>query len=778
VGGEDRLAPRILEEAMIRPILVLAAVLLLACGGGDRPPGEIEGAPRPPASVIAAAKAQEAAGAELARRAGAERRAEPKQILFGDLHAHTTYSLDAFAWSLPLVGGEGAHPPADACDFARHCSALDFFALTDHGESLTPEHWTAEKETLRQCNARAGDPANPDLVAFLGFEWTQVGRTPETHFGHRCVIFPGLADEELPARPINSRAAPIQEEWVEAGQKAAMGRWLDPLNWRFYSDLAWLADRVEAMPICEAGVDTRELPDDCSERAPTPDVLLEKLGQWNLDALVIPHGTTWGSYTPMGSTLDKQLSRAFYDRERQPVIELMSGHGNSEEYRETRAIERVEAGEPVCPEPTPDYLPCCWRAGEMMHERCGDLPEQECQARVEEAKRLVLAADISLERVFPDASPEEWLDCGQCRDCFKPSFGYRPGSSVQYGLALTNFEEQDDQGRPLRFRYGFLGSSDNHTGRPGTGYKQVDRHLQTDTVGAASKMVEGIVERIAGTDQSVEDPNRPQPAPPEGGGPGAERVASFWYPGGLVAVHSEGRSHDAVFEALQRREVYATSGPRILLWFDLVNHPDAPRAMGSELSLAENPRFEVRAVGAFEQEPGCPESAELGLSPERLDQLCHGRCYHPGDRQHAIIAIEVVRIRPQSHPGEQVGDLIEDPWRRFECEPDPAGCVVRFEDEEFAAGGRDVVYYARALQEPTPAINGAPMSTEFDAQGRAVSVEICSGSYRTPSDDDCLAPVTERAWSSPIFVDYGGSGLGASASPGAEQEIEEGLGAE
>ena len=57
------------------------------------------------------------------------------------------------------------------------------------------------------------------------------------------------------------------------------------------------------------------------------------------------------------------------------------------------------------------------------------------------------------------------------------------------------------------------------------------------------------------------------------------------------------------------------------------------------------------------------------------------------------------------------------------------------------------------LQAPTPAINGANLRTRFDGDGNAIDVEPCFGGWRTEQSDDCLAPVSERAWSSPLFLD-------------------------
>ena len=717
----------------------LSTLLLVACEGADRLNNEISGAARS-ASSLAARDARH--GPTALSGAG------EKQILFGDLHVHTTYSPDAFTLALPIMGGQGAHTLSDACDFARYCAELDFYSHNDHAESLIPEHWAATKEAVRACNATSEDPGDQDLMVFAGWEWTQVGLTPETHWGHKNVIFLGQEEDELPARPINSRPYDGDIGLFKQTRGATVARFLDPANWGQYQDLGWLVDRLEEWPECPRDVNTRELPLDCHENAPTPETLYRKLDEWGFDSLVIPHGTAWGSYTPPNTSWDKALNLAQHDPDKVRLVEVMSGHGNSEEYRDWQNFVEGADGELVCPAPTAEFLPCCWRAGELMRERCGDLPEEECEARVEEAKQIAMRSNVTPAFVFPDSDPADWLDCDQCRDCFKPSFNYRPRESVQYAMSLSSQEETDAEGRPLRFRFGFIASTDDHTSRPGTGYKQYARKKMTFSPGMQTSW---ISPRAALAD--VEDPRRAQAFDVSRRMMDSERVTSFTYPGGIVAVHAAGRSRAQVWEALQNRETYGTSGPKILLWFDLLNGPEGRAPMGSEVELVEEPRFEVRAAGAFVQKPGCPEEVERALTPERLAALCAGECENPSEVRHPIEAIEIVRIRPRVSGDESAGDLIEDPWRRFECEPNPEGCVVRFSDPNLPESDRDALYYARAIQRPTPAINGDTLRASRDGSGRVVSVDPCYGDYRTPMDDQCLAPAAERAWSSPIFVD-------------------------
>jgi hypothetical protein len=326
-------------------------------------------------------------------------------------------------------------------------------------------------------------------------------------------------------------------------------------------------------------------------------------------------------------------------------------------------------------------------------------------------------------------------------------------------MALRNFDDPDD---PQRFRFGFMSSSDNHFARAGTGYKEVHRRGMTESNrrGDPPRLLRGIVAPAA-----REPVAKAVPFDRESSGLTGfalyelERQASFFMTGGLVAVHSEGRNRESIWDAMLRREVYGTTGPRILLWFDLLNPPGsrgAKLSMGGQAEQGINPIFQVRAVGSFAQRPGCPDYASNSLSPERLAHLCKGECYNPSDRRRLITRIEVIRIQPQNHPGEPVASLIDDPWRSFACEPDPAGCSITFEDPGFAEEGRDTLYYVRAIEEPAPGMNVDNLRCEYDEKGECVKVNLCGGP--DARDDDCLGEHEPRAWSSPIFVDFGAEG--------------------
>ena len=101
-----------------------------------------------------------------------------------------------------------------------------------------------------------------------------------------------------------------------------------------------------------------------------------------------------------------------------------------------------------------------------------------------------------------------------------------------------------------------------------------------------------------------------------------------------------------------------------------------------------------------------------------------------------------------------MSDLIQDPWKVHKCN-DSESCEFTFVDNEFDQSERDVVYYVKAIEETSKIINAGNLRCEYDEFGNCKSVNICSGSSMlTPYEDDCLSEEQERAWSSPIFVDY------------------------
>jgi hypothetical protein len=678
-----------------------------------------------------------------------------KQILFGDTHVHTTYSTDAFLWSLPILNGEGPHPISDACDFARFCANLDFWVSTDHAEALTPRKWKSIKEAVRNCNT----PTNinePDLVTFLGYEWTQVGNTANEHYGHKNVMFLDIEEDRVPKRAIGAGGIATNGMRLTLPGQSKQLRpvaLFDPENRHRYFNFIAFADELGASKFCPEDVPSNLLGDDCYEFANTPEDLFQKLRTLDFPTIVIPHGNTWGFYTPPMSTLDKQLQEGFNDDKLQILFEVMSGHGNSEEYRPWRALLEDSEGNLICPEPTENYLPSCWRAGEIIQERClaNGISESECNRRAEEARENYAVMGVAGHLTVPGVTIEDWLDSGQCKDCFIPSFNYRPGGSAQYGLAISNFDKDE----PVRFNFGFIASSDNHRARPGTGYKEIDRFVTTEANGPSNEIIADVLYPVDDPiDQSVDLRDQPLLGLRAGFGSfEAEREASFFTTGGLAAVHSAGRDRNSIWEGLTNKETYGTSGDRILLWFDLIQN-DSIFPMGSTTSLNKNPVFRVKAVGAFEQKPGCPDYSSTNITEEEISRICKNECYNPSDKRKNISRIEVVKITPQINPNEPVETLISDVWKSFECSPSQQGCEFEFIDEDYEKESRDSIYYVRAIQEASPVINAGNLRCTYNDAGECIKVNICYGDSRTDKDDDCLTLSEERAWSSPIYVNY------------------------
>ena len=212
-------------------------------------------------------------------------------------------------------------------------------------------------------------------------------------------------------------------------------------------------------------------------------------------------------------------------------------------------------------------------------------------------------------------------------------------------------------------------------------------------------------------------------------------------PGGLVGVWAEENARDAIFDALKRRETFATSGPRIQPRFfagfgldegmcarpDLLERAYAGGVpMGGELRAAPgagSPRFLVTAL----RDAGTTE--EPGNRLERL-QVVKGWVGEDG-----LYEQRVVDVAGASTP--------DDALSTETCLPPTTGqdvlCGV-WTDPEFHPD-QAAVYYARVIETP---------SCRW-------STHRCNAASAAERPPFCDAPgipriIRERAWTSPIWV--------------------------
>jgi len=272
------------------------------------------------------------------------------------------------------------------------------------------------------------------------------------------------------------------------------------------------------------------------------------------------------------------------------------------------------------------------------------------------------------------------------------------------------------------YRFGLIGSSDTHNG--GGSFDESNFYSKVGVLDATP--------RIRGS------------VPTRGDGMFAhytEIFTRFFGASGLAGVWAEENTRESIFDALRRKETFATSGPRMQVRLfagygypdDLAERMDAvARAyaegvpMGGDLRSrgAESPRFLVTAM----KDP-------LGTDLQRV-QVVKG-WISDGDaaeRVYDVACAGGAEVDPETHRCPDNGAAVD----LSTCETTGSGGAAElatlWTDPDFEAGQR-AFYYVRALENPT-----CRWST-WDA--------VRAGTTPRP---DLPATIQERAWSSPIWL--------------------------
>jgi hypothetical protein len=629
-------------------------------------------------SVLAAAVAFACGGSEPApadTREPCARRDPDKQVFFGDLHVHTSYSFDAHAFEVRVSpddaydfarGAELALPPLDAAGQGtqrlRLERPLDFAAVTDHSEYLGE---------VEACTTPGSS------------EYDSAGCVSYRRGGNSAVIRFGLALGELTPRPDICGGTGCPPEHGRVWQRV-----IDAAE-RAYDRTAacgftsFIAYEYSASP----GVSTlhrnvifrgRDVPAPATFfENPRPEDLWSALetacpadGK-GCEVLAIPHnsnesnGNMFFVEYPGAQGLEAERAAARRRAAIEPLVEIYQHKSSSECMNEVSGI-------------------------------LGGTDEQ---------------CDFEVHRRQP------FVDCGDDRGGGGSS---RTGcfSRLDFvrGALLAGLAEERRLGvNP--YRLGILAGTDTHNGTPGA-------VAEEDFVGHR------------GTDDASPDDRLSTGGLTPGG--------VEFSPGGLVAVWSEENSREAIFDALRRREVYGTSGPRIALRFFA--------GWALPAGLCDDPQLVATASAA-----GVPMGGVLPAGP-------------PGGRPRFVIAA-LKDAGTEARPGMALERLqlikawvdASGAWHQRvidvagganEAAVDPATCrptgtggaaalCATFEDESFDPATH-AVYYARVLENPS-------------CRWSAHTCNALPPGQRPALCDDASVPrvVKERAWSSPIWVTPG-----------------------
>ena len=623
-----------------------------------------------------------------------------RNAYFGDLHVHTAYSMDAFAFGATAtphdayrfaLGEAITHPAGYSMQLRR---PLDFYGVTDHAAFLGVANAAADTSTAFSRYAIA-EPIH-DLNAPDNMGLTSLGNRVETFSAFPWRMALGLQSGEIDPDLVRDigRAA-----WLDIVQAAEQfntpGRFTTFVAYEytpFSADGGNLhrnvvfrgASRLPAQPFSAINSDN---PEDLWD-------WMDGLRAQGIEALAIPHNSNAsnGQMFKLADSAGNPIDQAYAEQRlrNEPLAEITQVKGTSETHPLLSTTDE-------------------WADFEIMP--------------------YLLATNRE-----PSAVPG-----GYVRDAYLR------------GLS------QEKQGLANPYKFGLIGSSDTHVAASSldeaTYWSKVGIiDAEPDLRGSVPlSLITGAAYRLLMPDQLGEVEGETYIT-----GAGFDT----WGASGLAAVWAEENTREAIYDAFRRKETFATSGPRIKLRFfagygfdeGLLEAPDRVRqayaqgvAMGSDLLVEA-----ASACGSAEPSGNNPPVSCGGEAPQFLvwalrdalgaplqrTQIIKGTV-REGEHHEAVYDVacsDDLTPDPNTHRCPDNGARVNLADCGISADAGAEELITLWQDPDFEAG-ESAFYYARVLENPT-----CRWST-WDALREG-----------HPPRPDLAPTIQERAWSSPIWL--------------------------
>ncbi|NMM48277.1 DUF3604 domain-containing protein [Marinigracilibium pacificum] len=290
----------------------------------------------------------------------------------------------------------------------------------------------------------------------------------------------------------------------------------------------------------------------------------------------------------------------------------------------------------------------------------------------------------------------------------------KKGGYMREALIRSMKYEQEGKGNP--FKYGFIGDSDTHNS-----YSPIEEDNYHGKFGFEN------------------NPEHRLDGPPGVDEKGANQVRKFGS-AGLAGVWAESNTREAIFDAIMRKETFATSGPRLKVrFFGGFNYPEnilensdwvkegyangVP--MGGDLTASDGkaPSFIIHAIKEAD-----------GANLDRI-QIIKGWVDANGNTYEKVFDVAFSDDRKLDANGNvpAVGNTVNVAEASYTNDIGDTELKTVWTDPEFDPS-QYAVYYTRVLQIPTP------RWSTYDAKTLG----------REPRKDLPVS-IQERAWSSPIW---------------------------